>query len=73
MNINVMGVMHYLRAELKEIQDRGSIVNTSIVAGLKRFPRLSPYVTSKHAIVGLTKCAAMEAGARRVRVNAVSP
>jgi NAD(P)-dependent dehydrogenase (short-subunit alcohol dehydrogenase family) len=50
MNINVMGVMHYLRAELKEIQDGGSIVNTSIVAGLKRFPRLSPYVTSKHAI-----------------------
>ncbi|OCK78136.1 3-oxoacyl-reductase [Lepidopterella palustris CBS 459.81] len=71
--VNVGGVMRCLRAELGVIEEGGSIVNLSSVAGLKGCPGLSPYVTSKHAIIGLTKCAAMEAGRRGVRVNAVCP
>lgn len=71
--INLGGVMRCLRAELGVIEEGGSIVNMSSVAGLIGFPGLSPYVCSKHAVIGLTKCAAKEAGARNVRVNAVCP
>jgi len=73
MSINVNGVMRCLRAELPIIQEGGSIVNMSSLAGLKGGPGLGPYCTSKHAVIGLTKVAAAEAGARRVRVNAVCP
>lgn len=71
--VNVGGIMRCLRAELKVIEEGGSIVNMASVAGLIGFPGLTPYVCSKHAIIGLTKCAAKEAGARNVRVNAICP
>lgn len=51
----------------------GSIVNTASVGGLLAVPTAGPYVASKHAVLGLTKTAAIECGRYGIRVNAVSP
>jgi NAD(P)-dependent dehydrogenase (short-subunit alcohol dehydrogenase family) len=73
LNINLGGVFNCLRAQLPIMEDGGSIVNVSSVAGLYGFPEMSPYVVSKHGMIGLTKCAAKEVGARGIRVNAICP
>jgi NAD(P)-dependent dehydrogenase (short-subunit alcohol dehydrogenase family) len=54
-------------------QRSGAIVNTASAAGVLGVPGLAPYCASKHAILGLTKTAAMENTATGVRVNAVLP
>ena len=66
-----LGLKHQLRAMLAA--GRGSIVNISSGAGLVGIPHLSPYCASKHAVLGLTKTAAMEVAPKGLRVNAVLP
>jgi 3alpha(or 20beta)-hydroxysteroid dehydrogenase len=51
----------------------GAIVNTASIAGLRGTPNLLAYTASKHAVVGLTRTAAIELVRRGVRVNAVCP
>lgn len=72
---NLTGVFHCLQAELSVMADagRGSIVNVASVLGLVGRPNASAYVAAKHAVVGLTKTAAMEYGEQGIRVNAVAP
>ncbi|KAK3940709.1 hypothetical protein QBC46DRAFT_384430 [Diplogelasinospora grovesii] len=71
--VNLTGLMYCLRAELRQISAPGSIVNVSSIHGLKGFGNYSAYDASKHGVIGLTKAAAQENGAREVRVNAVAP
>lgn len=75
LNINVLGMFNCLKAELPvmERQGRGSIVNLSSTAGLHGTPLVSAYATSKHAVIGLTRSAALEYGSKGVRINALCP
>ena len=74
-DVNLTGVFLGIREQLPAMLEDGggAIVNTASVAGLLGFPNLSPYVASKHGVVGLTKTAAVEFSADGVRVNAVCP
>jgi NAD(P)-dependent dehydrogenase (short-subunit alcohol dehydrogenase family) len=71
--INVKGSFLGNKYVLPQMNDGGSIIMSSSVAGLIGFPGLSAYVASKHAIIGLMKTTALEVAARRIRVNAVNP
>ena len=74
--VNVKALFLLLQDEVKQMIAQGqggSIVNAASVGGLLGFPTASPYVASKHAVLGLTKTAAIEYGRYGIRVNAVSP
>ncbi|QJC52598.1 SDR family oxidoreductase [Paenibacillus albicereus] len=73
--VNVRGVFLGLQHVLPVMkrQQSGAILNTSSLAGLMGAPGMSPYIMSKHAVIGLTRVAANEAAPSGVRVNAVLP
>lgn len=52
---------------------RGVIINTASVSGHVGFANIAPYSASKHAILGLTQCAAIDYGPQGIRVNSISP
>ena len=74
--VNVKALFLLLQDEIRQMvaqKQGGSIVNTASVGGLLAVPTAGPYVASKHAVLGLTKTAALECGRYGIRVNAVSP
>ena len=75
MAVNVRGVFLGLKAIMPEMEKRGrgSIVITSSTAGIRAVGGLSAYVTSKHAVIGLMRTAAMEGAPMDIRVNTVNP
>jgi NAD(P)-dependent dehydrogenase (short-subunit alcohol dehydrogenase family) len=73
--INLNAVFYGLKFQLPAMAKNGggAVVNMASVLGSVGIPMSSAYVTAKHALLGLTKNAALEYGADKVRVNAVGP
>jgi NAD(P)-dependent dehydrogenase (short-subunit alcohol dehydrogenase family) len=74
-DINLKGVFYGMRHTLPHLiaQGSGAIVNVASVGGIRGVPNQLAYVASKHAVVGMTKVAAIESGVHGVRVNAIAP
>ena len=73
--VNLTGTYLCTRAAVPDMlqQGFGRIVNIASIAGLRGGAYLSAYVSSKHAVVGLTRSLALEYAARNITVNAVCP
>ena len=73
--VNLRGVWLGMKYQIPHMlaHGGGAIVNTSSSAGVTGIPHVALYTASKHAVVGLTKAAALELAASKVRVNAVAP
>ncbi|MFW6058213.1 MAG: SDR family NAD(P)-dependent oxidoreductase, partial [Persicimonas sp.] len=73
MEVNVHGVYYCVKAAAKTMPDAASIVTVSSGLGKNARAAYEAYTASKHAVLGLTKCVALELAPRGIRVNAVCP
>jgi NAD(P)-dependent dehydrogenase (short-subunit alcohol dehydrogenase family) len=79
LNVNVHGVFYCMKEGLRVMikQKKGSIINIASITGLSGIDPevglMSPYVTSKSAVIGLTRQGAAEYGLYGIRVNAIAP
>jgi NAD(P)-dependent dehydrogenase (short-subunit alcohol dehydrogenase family) len=75
LQVNVKGVFVGLKYVLAKMIPRGwgAIVNTASTSAIRGRAGLSGYVASKHAVLGLTRTAALEVAETQIRVNAVLP
>jgi SDR family mycofactocin-dependent oxidoreductase len=74
--VNVIGVWHTIKAAVPRMIEQGeggAIVLTGSTGSVSGIPNLSPYVASKHAVLGIMRTLAKELGRYKIRVNAVMP
>jgi len=75
-SVNVRGIYLSAKYQLRAMLargTRGAIINVASVFGLRALETFGLYSATKHAVIGLTKAAAVEVGPRGIRVNAVAP
>ena len=73
MNVNVDGVYYTLKAAAEDMPEGGSMIVVSSGLGKNARAAYEAYTASKHAVLGLMKCVALELAPRHIRVNAVCP
>jgi NAD(P)-dependent dehydrogenase (short-subunit alcohol dehydrogenase family) len=75
MNVNVKGVWLSMKYEIAQMlkQGSGAIVNMASVVGVVALPNILLYTASKHAVVGLTKAAALQYAKAGIRINVIAP
>jgi NAD(P)-dependent dehydrogenase (short-subunit alcohol dehydrogenase family) len=75
MAINLRGLFVCMKYEIQQMLTQGSgvIINNSSAAGLVGMSGFSPYVASKHAVMGLTRAAALDYAKQGIQINAVNP
>jgi glucose 1-dehydrogenase len=76
MSIDLKGVALCLKYEIRQMMAQGtggSIINTSSVSCIRPQPSNPAYISAKHAVIGLTKSAAMDYSPHKIRINSVAP
>jgi len=75
MQVNLYGAFHVMQLCLRQMlkQGGGKVVNIASTAGKWESPNQAAYNASKHALVGLSRCAALETAAHGITVNAICP
>lgn len=72
--VNIHGVYYGLRHVFPLMKEKGgSVIITSSVAGIAGTANVLPYVTSKHAEIGMMRSAALEGAPHKIRVNTINP